>query len=69
MSGAQRVLMAAQMFETAQRIVLSSLPVGMDGASRRRALCRRVYGSAVAHKAFGQTLPQSRCAGADRGIG
>lgn len=53
MSGTQRVLMAAQMFETAQQIVLSSLPAGMDETSRRRELCRRFYGAELARKAFG----------------
>jgi hypothetical protein len=45
--------MAAQMFETAQRIVLSSLPAHLDERSRRRELCRRFYGEELARSAFG----------------
>lgn len=44
LSGSERTLMALQMFETAQRIVLSSLPREWNEASRRRELCRRFYG-------------------------
>jgi hypothetical protein len=53
MSGSQRALLAAQMFETAQLIVLSSLPARMDEAARKRELCRRFYGEDLARKAFG----------------
>jgi len=52
MSGSQRALMAAQMFETAQLVVLSSLPAGMSAAARRRELCRRFYGEELARKAY-----------------
>ena len=53
MSGSRRALLAAQMFETAQRIVLSSLPVELDEVGRKRELCRRFYGEELARKAFG----------------
>jgi hypothetical protein len=46
LSGSQRTVMALQMFETAQRIVLASLPREWDEAKRRRELCRRFYGDA-----------------------
>lgn len=52
-SPSERVLMAAQMFETAQRIVLSSLPPELDERSRKRELCRRFYGEELARRAFG----------------
>jgi len=52
MSGTQRALMALQMFESAQLIVLSSLPAGLDEHRRRRELCRRFYGDALARQAF-----------------
>jgi hypothetical protein len=52
MSGSQRALMALQMFETAQQIVMSSLEPGLDEAQRRRELCRRFYGNELAHTAF-----------------
>ena len=53
MSGSERALMALQMFETAQRIVLSSLAEGMDELDRRRELCRRFYGDDLARRAYG----------------
>jgi len=52
MSGSERALLALQMFETAQRIVLSSLPPGLSERERRRELCRRFYGNELAHQAF-----------------
>jgi len=52
MSGAERALMALQMFETAQRIVLSSLPSGLSDRERQRELCRRFYGEALARQAY-----------------
>ena len=52
MTGAERALMALQMFETAQRIVLSSLPPGMSDVERRRELCRRFYGDELARQAY-----------------
>ena len=54
MTGSQRALMALQMFETAQLIVLSSLPPGLSEHERRRELCRRFYGEELASKAFPQ---------------
>ena len=52
MSGSERALMAMEMFETAQRIVLSSLPAGLGERERRRELCRRFYGDDLARRAF-----------------
>lgn len=52
MTGAQRALMALQMFETAQRIVISSLPPGLSEPERRRELCRRFYGEELARQAY-----------------
>jgi len=57
LSGSQRALMALQMFETAQRIVLSSLPPGLSERARRRELCRRFYGEELARSAF----PEESC--------
>lgn len=52
MSGSERALMALQMFETAQRIVLSSLPASVGEGERRRELCRRFYGEELAARVF-----------------
>jgi hypothetical protein len=52
MTGSERVLMAMQMFETAQHIVLSSLDPSLGESERRRELCRRFYGDALAQAAF-----------------
>jgi len=54
MSCSDRALMALQMFETAQQIVLSSLAPGLNQDQRRRELCRRFYGDALAQAAFPQ---------------
>ncbi|HEX5314994.1 MAG TPA: hypothetical protein VFX38_08845 [Gammaproteobacteria bacterium] len=43
MSGAERFLIGARMFDTARRIVLASLPADLSPAERRRALFRRLY--------------------------
>ena len=52
MTGAERLLMALQMFETAQKIVLSSLSPGLDAAGRQREVVRRFYGDELAQRAF-----------------
>ena len=52
MSASDRALMSLQMFETAQQIVLSSLAAGLNQDQRRRELCRRFYGDALAQAAF-----------------
>ncbi len=52
MSGSERALMALEMFETAQLIVLSSLAPSLSQDERRRELCRRFYGDALALAAF-----------------
>lgn len=52
MSGSERAMMAMRMFETAQQIVLSSLAPDLDPYHRRRELCRRFYGDALAMAAF-----------------
>ncbi len=52
MTGSERALMALQMFETGQQIVLSSLDPTLSDHQRRRELCRRFYGDALARAAF-----------------
>ena len=52
MTGAERLLMALQMFETAPKIVLSSPSPGLDETGRRRELVRRFYGDEMAQRAF-----------------
>jgi hypothetical protein len=52
MSGSERALMALQMFETAQQIVLSSLDPALGERERQRELCRRFYGDELARAAF-----------------
>ncbi len=52
MTGSERALMALQMFETAQQIVLSSLDPALNESERRRELCRRFYGDELAQSAF-----------------
>lgn len=43
MSGEERLMIAARMFDTARSIVLASLPTDLSPAEQRRALCRRLY--------------------------
>jgi hypothetical protein len=52
MTGSERALMALQMFETAQQIVLSSLDPALSDIERRRELCRRFYGDELAQAAY-----------------
>jgi hypothetical protein len=52
MTGSERALMALRMFETAQRIVLSSLDPALGERERKRELCRRFYGEDLARAAF-----------------
>lgn len=56
MTGSQRALMALQMFETAQKIVLSSLDPSLGERARLRELCRRFYGDALAQAAYGESV-------------
>ena len=56
MSGSQRALMALQMFETAQQIVLSSIDPALSERERRRELCRRFYGNELARAVFPEPL-------------
>ena len=57
MSGSDRALMALQMFETAQKIVLSSLDPALSEQARRRELCRRFYGDDLARAEFPEPGP------------
>jgi hypothetical protein len=52
MTGSERALMALQMFETAQLVVLSSLDSSLSEDQRQRELCRRFYGDELARAAF-----------------
>ncbi len=56
MTGSARALMALQMFETAQKIVLSSLDPALGEAARRRELVRRFYGDVLAQQVFPEPL-------------
>lgn len=58
MSGAERMQMALQMFETAQEIVLSSLEPNLSETGRRRELVRRFYGDELAHKVFPESASE-----------
>jgi uncharacterized protein YodC (DUF2158 family) len=52
MTGSARAMMALQMFETAQRVVLSSMDPTLSEYQRRRELCRRFYGEELARSVF-----------------
>ena len=58
-TGAERLAMAASMFETAQTMVLAFLPVGLPPGEIRRRLCERLYGT-PADKIYGD-LAEAVC--------
>lgn len=64
LTGSERALIALQMFETAQRIVLSSFPPGLSEPERRRELCRRFYGDELARQAYPRIGPDAGDPGA-----
>ena len=44
LSGEERFVMGAQMFESAREMVKASLPRGLSEAEQRRQLFKRLYG-------------------------
>ena len=51
-SGAERLLMASDMFETAKAMVLASLPSGLTEIEIKGLLVERFYGGEVDAQAF-----------------
>ena len=51
-SGADRVLMASRMFDSARAMILASLPSGLSDLEIKRRLCERLYGDEVNVEAF-----------------
>ncbi|MDA7510332.1 hypothetical protein N8642_03555 [bacterium] len=49
LSGEQRFLMGARMFEAARTMVLASLPPNLSSVERREILYHRLYGEALPH--------------------
>lgn len=47
----QRVVMCADMFESARSLVEASLPADTDARTRRRIVCERFYGAELARRA------------------
>ncbi len=47
LSGEERFVMGAQMFESAREMVLASLPRDLSSAERRRQLFQRLYGKEI----------------------
>lgn len=52
LSGAERLAIGAQMFDTARTLVLASLPKDMEPEEARRSLCERFYGKEIASRVF-----------------
>lgn len=46
-SGEERLVMGAQMFESAREMVLASLPRDLSELERRRQLFKRIYGKEI----------------------
>ena len=55
-SGAERVMMASGMFETAKAMVLASLPTGLTEIEIKGLLVERFYGDEVDARAFVEHL-------------
>jgi hypothetical protein len=55
-SGAERVMMASGMFETAKAMVLASLPAGLTEIEIKGLLVERFYGDEVDARAFVEHL-------------
>jgi hypothetical protein len=53
-SGSERLVMGAQMFESARTLVLASLPADLSPAQVRRQLCLRFYGEALTERVLGR---------------
>ena len=52
LSGAERFVMGARMFEASRRMVLASFPAGLSDAERKRRLFTRFYGEALPDQAM-----------------
>jgi hypothetical protein len=52
LTGAERLLIGAQMFETARAFAVASMPVTGTERERRRRLCERLYGAEIAARAY-----------------
>lgn len=62
-SGAERVMMASSMFETAKAMILASLPAGLTEIEIKGLLVERIYGDEVDAQAFVEhlrSLPNSK---------
>ena len=55
-SGAERVMMASDMFETAKAMALASLPTGLTEIEIKGLLVERFYGDEVDSRAFVEHL-------------
>ena len=47
LSGEERFIMGAQMFDAAREVVKASLPPGLSEAEQRRQLFKRRYGNEI----------------------
>ena len=56
LSGEERFIIGALMFDTAREIVLASFPPGLSSAEVRRRLCERFYGDEVAPEAYARLV-------------
>jgi hypothetical protein len=50
LSGAERLALAADMYDTARALVLASLPEELSAAERQARLCERFYGAELARR-------------------
>jgi hypothetical protein len=53
LSGEERFIIGAQMFESAREMVKASLPKGLTETKQRRLLFKRIYGKELVGKQYG----------------
>jgi len=59
-SGAERVAMGSQMFDTARAIIRSSFPEGLSEIEIKARMCERLYGGEIDVQAFIKNLTRTR---------
>ena len=51
-SGAERMMMGSEMFDTAKTMILASLPPGLTPLEIKEKLCERLYGDEIDVEGF-----------------
>lgn len=54
LTGAERLMMGASMFDSARTLALASFPRGLSPRETKRRLCERFYGRQLAERVYGR---------------